>query len=124
MNAASAGGALRIGRECPAPRQHHYCGVNQLHYITSNAYRRTRLFHSDRFKLNFTPKRRVLLPRDSAASSLRCGSRIAGSAGSPPSRMPRHSGNFLVEAARGQSPARIGSLGGEGGSQESEDRNQ
>ncbi len=33
------------------PRQHHYYGENNLHRLTANIYRRTRIFDTDRFKL-------------------------------------------------------------------------
>jgi putative transposase len=35
------------------PRQRHFYGQNDLHYLTANIYRRARIFDSDRFKLNF-----------------------------------------------------------------------
>jgi putative transposase len=35
------------------PRQRHFYGLNQLHYLTSSTYRRARLFDSERFKRHF-----------------------------------------------------------------------
>ena len=35
------------------PRRPHYYGLNHLHYLTRNIYRRARVFDSDRFKLDF-----------------------------------------------------------------------
>jgi REP element-mobilizing transposase RayT len=35
------------------PRRQHYNGLNHLHYLTANIYRRARIFDSDRFKLRF-----------------------------------------------------------------------
>ena len=35
------------------PRQQHYYGLNHLHYLTANIYRRARIFDSDRFKPKF-----------------------------------------------------------------------
>jgi hypothetical protein len=32
------------------PKQRHFYGLNQLHYITTSTYRRARLFDSQRFK--------------------------------------------------------------------------
>jgi hypothetical protein len=35
------------------PGQQHYYGLNHLHYLTANIYRRARIFDSGRFKLKF-----------------------------------------------------------------------
>lgn len=35
------------------PRQHHYYGLNHLHFITASTYRRARLFNSERFRRHF-----------------------------------------------------------------------
>jgi putative transposase len=35
------------------PQQHHFYGLNHLHYLTTSTYRRARLFDADRFKRNF-----------------------------------------------------------------------
>jgi len=35
------------------PKQRHFYGLNQLHYITTSTYRRARLFDSERFKRQF-----------------------------------------------------------------------
>jgi putative transposase len=34
-------------------RQHHYYGLNHLHFLTASTYRRARLYDSDRFRLHF-----------------------------------------------------------------------
>jgi hypothetical protein len=39
--------------DVPPPRRPHYYGLNHLHYLTANTYRRARIFDSDRFKRKF-----------------------------------------------------------------------
>ena len=42
------------------PRQQHFYGLNQLHYLTSSTYRRARLFDSEHFKRHFVTTWQVL----------------------------------------------------------------
>jgi hypothetical protein len=39
--------------ESRVPGQRHYYGLNHLHYLTASAYRRARVFDSDRFRSHF-----------------------------------------------------------------------
>lgn len=45
--------ATSSGYNPRVPRQRHYCGLDQSHFIAASTYRRARLLGSDRFRRQF-----------------------------------------------------------------------